>query len=129
MRQLLFISISLLIGGCTKRQSSKTTFTVDADSISNGLTDSLSHNTEKEDILALDSTAYDIDTISSSQTLNWVLNIVQNEFKGKVILSDSLILRTEFELYPLSITEIKLFVQNFAQTKYTSGEEYSIASL
>ena len=102
MKYVLLIFTSLLIGGCTNKQSSNTTSTVGTDSKSNGLTDSLSQKSEKED---------------SSK----------NEFKGKRIPSDSLTLKTEFDYYPLSTTEIKLFLQNFTETEYTSGEAYSIA--
>ena len=111
MRHLLLIFISLLIGGCTNKQSSKTTSTVDTDSISNGLTEGLCQ-----------------DTISSSQTVNWVLEpVVKEEFENKTIPSDSLVLKTEYEYYPLSTTEIRLYLRNFTETEYTSGEEYSIA--
>ncbi len=128
MKYILLILTSLLVGGCTNKQSTTTTSRVVTDSISNDLTDSLSQKSEKEDSLKVDSMANEIDTISSSQTLNLVFGpIVKDEFKGKLIPSDSLILKTEFEYYPLSTTKITLFVQNFAETEYTSGEEYSIA--
>ena len=111
MKHILLIFISLLIGGCTNKQSFKTTSAVETDSVSYGLTSSPSQ-----------------DTISSSQTVNWVLEpVVKEEFEGKTIPSDSLVLKTEFEYYPLSTTEIKLFLQDFTETEYTSGEEYSIA--
>ena len=128
MKQALLIFISLLISGCTNKRSSKTTSTVTTDSISCGLTDSLRQKSAREDSLKLDPSANVIDTKSSSQTINWVLEpVVKEEFEGKAIPSDSLILKTEFEYYPLSTTEIKLFLQNFTETEYTSGEEYSIA--
>ena len=111
MKHILLIFISLLIGGCTNKQSSKTISTVETDSVSYGLTSSLSQ-----------------DTISSSQTVNLVLEpVVKEEFEGKTIPSDSLVIKTEFEYYPLSTTEIKLYLRNFTETEYTSGEEYSIA--
>ena len=128
MRHLLLIFISLLIGGCTNKQSSKTTSTVEKDSVSYGITRGLSQKSEKEDASKLASPTHEIDTLSSSQTVNWVLEpVVKEEFEGKTIPSDSLVLKTEFDYYPLSTTEIKLFLQNFAETEYTSGEEYSIA--
>ncbi len=120
--------MGLLMGGCMNKQSSKTTSTVETGSTNNGLTDSLSQKTEKEDSLKVDSATNDIGIVSSSKTINWVLEpVVQEEFKGRPIPSDSLILKTEFDCYPLSTTEIKLFLQNYAATEYTSGEEYSIA--
>ena len=111
MKHILLIIISLLVGGCTNKQSSKTTSAVETDSVSYGLTSSPSQ-----------------DTISSSQTVNWVLEpVIKEEFEGKTIPSDSLALKTEFEYYPLSTTKIKLLVKNYAEKEYTSGEGYSIA--
>ena len=90
MKQLPLIFISLLIGGCTNNPSSKTALTVTTDSISNGLTDSLSQKSEKEDASKLDSLTNEIDTISSSQTVNWVLEPVIKEEVSKedIVLSD-----------------------------------------
>ena len=46
---------------------------------------------------------------------------------GKAIGPDSLSMRTEYDYYPLSTTEVKITVTNYSQQEYTCGNGYSLA--
>lgn len=46
---------------------------------------------------------------------------------GKNMNPDSLSMKTEYACYPLSTTEVKIFVTNHSRQKYTCGNDYSLA--
>lgn len=46
---------------------------------------------------------------------------------GKTIHPDSLFMRTEYDYYPLSTTEVKVIITNRSHYKYDCGESYSLA--
>lgn len=46
---------------------------------------------------------------------------------GETIHPDSLFMRTEYDYYPLSTTEVKVIITNRSHYKYECGESYSLA--
>ena len=46
---------------------------------------------------------------------------------GKNMNPDSLSMKTEYACYPPSTTEVRIFVINHSQQKYTCGNDYSLA--
>ena len=74
MKHVLLILRSLWITGCTNKRSSNTTSTAESAYISDGLTDSLTQQSEKKD-----SVADHIDSASASQPLTGVLEPREQE--------------------------------------------------
>ena len=66
MKHLLLIVISLLIVGCINKQPSNTTPTIETDSISKCLTDSLTQKSKKESWMS-----NNIDTTCTPNRLLW----------------------------------------------------------
>ena len=46
--------------------------------------------------------------------------------QGEVLNSDSLSIRTEYDYYPLSVTEVKVIIINHSHYEYDCGEGYSL---
>ena len=46
---------------------------------------------------------------------------------GKRMNPDSLSMTTEFAYYPLSATQVNVFIHNHSHRMYTCGDEYSLA--
>lgn len=59
---------------------------------------------------------------------NPVLNPIPRDIpSGEAINPDSLSMRTEYDYYPLSTTEVKVIITNHSRYKYDCGEDYSLA--
>ncbi len=115
MKSLFWVVLYLGMIGCSQRPSSK------PQSAGN---DALDERQDTINLLKTDSTA----TIPSPipQTIGLELS-VKEELEGELIPADSFQLTTGQKSYPLSVSEITLFVRNRSEVEYTGGEEYSLA--
>lgn len=68
------------------------------------------------------------DEDSLEQTVNMKLNPMSRDIPlGKRMNPDSLTMNTEFAYYPLSATQVNVFIHNHSQRTYECGDEYSLA--
>lgn len=68
------------------------------------------------------------DEDSREQTVNRKLNPMLKDIpSGKCMNPDSLTMTTEFAYYPLSATQVNVFIHNHSQQTYECGDEYSLA--
>ena len=59
--------------------------------------------------------------------VNIVLNPIPRDIpQGEALNSDSLSIRTEYDYYPLSTTEVKVIITNHSRYEYDCGEGYSL---
>lgn len=62
------------------------------------------------------------------QTKSFVLQPVPRDIPtGEAIGPDSLSMKTEYDYYPLSTTEVKVAITNHSRHEYDCGEDYSLA--
>ena len=68
------------------------------------------------------------ETKQPSHTTSFVLQPTpRNIPTGEAISSALLSMKTEYDYYPLSTTEVKMIVTNYSQQEYTCGNGYSLA--
>lgn len=64
---------------------------------------------------------------SLGQSVNIVLSPIPRDIpQGEAINPDSLSMRAEYDYYPLSTTEVKVFITNHSGYEYDCGEGYSL---
>lgn len=64
----------------------------------------------------------------TSETISFELKPIPRDIPiGEVISSALLSMKTEYDYYPLSTTEVKITVTNYSQQEYTCGNDYSLA--
>ena len=64
----------------------------------------------------------------SPQAISLILQPVPRDIPiGEAISTALLSMRTEYDYYPLSTTEVKITVTNYSQQEYTCGNNYSLA--
>ena len=62
---------------------------------------------------------------SPGRTITMVSPIPRDIPSGEAINPDSFLMRTEYDYYPLSTTEVKVIITNHSRYKYDCGEDYS----
>ena len=62
---------------------------------------------------------------SLGRTITMVSPIPRDIPSGEAINPDSFLMRTEYDYYPLSTTEVKVIITNHSRYKYDCGEDYS----
>lgn len=64
----------------------------------------------------------------SPQAISLMLRPVPRDIPmGKAVSTALLSMKTEYDYYPLSTTEVKITVTNYSQQEYTCGNDYSLA--
>lgn len=122
MKAILVCFLYCFITGCIKQPNQKPSQTPDHHAAKTNIIPENEMNVDTEILPAKDTTSL------SSQPASLILSLVPRDIPtGETINPDSLSIKTEYNYYPLSTTEVKITATNHSRYEYECGEDYSLA--